>query len=150
MIMNAGNKPNFNEEEVTFFNLLARKAKENLIVTIEDIDELKKEMGQEDIPANKLYELCKKMEHYRFLEYRSVGGQSWIELYSTEVKVSTPTWSKSPPQNVRGGLWLRKCLFTARVQIVISSVTNEKTSDSHVLIFGAMPQRPMIVHNVRS
>jgi len=54
MILDATSGYDFNEEEVKFVTLLARKADGNKLVDILDIEELERKMEKEGIPANKL------------------------------------------------------------------------------------------------
>lgn len=104
MILDATSGYDFNEEEVKFVNLLARKSDGNNLVDIFDLDELKKEMEKEGIPADKFKELCKKMQDNGILEYRALGGQTWITLNSDQVvrfraqlkQISCPKCHKRP------------------------------------------------------
>jgi len=104
MILDATSGYDFNEEEVKFVTLLARKADGNKLVDILDIDELERKMEKEGIPANKLKELCKKMEDNCILKYNAMGGHTWITLNSTQVvsfqahlkNISCPKCHKRP------------------------------------------------------
>jgi len=104
MILDATSGYDFNEEEVKFVNLLARKSDGNKLVDIWDLDELKKEMEKEGISADKFKELCKKMQDNGILEYRALGGQTWITLNSDQVvrflaqlkQISCPKCHKRP------------------------------------------------------
>lgn len=104
MILNATSGYDFSEEEVKFVNLLARKADENKLVDILDLNELQREMVEGGIPANKLKELCKRMEDNYILKYNAMGGHTWITLNSSQVigfkaqlkKISCPECHKRP------------------------------------------------------
>jgi len=104
MILDAASGYDFTEEEVKFVNLLAHKSDGNKLVDILDLDELKREMEKEGIPADKLKELCRKMQDNGILEYRDMGGQTWIILNSDQVvrfqaklkKISCPKCHKRP------------------------------------------------------
>lgn len=104
MILDATSGYDFSEEEVKFVNLLARKADENKLVDILDLNELQREMVEGGIPANKLKELCKRMEDNCILKYNAMGGHTWITLNSSQVivfkaqlkKISCPKCNKRP------------------------------------------------------
>lgn len=78
-------KLDFDKDELRFFNLLAQKADRNIIVLIEDIEGLKKEMTAQDIPVSRYDELCAKMEHYQILKRTYMGGPTVINLNSVQV-----------------------------------------------------------------
>ena len=103
MILNAISGYDFNEEEVKFVNLLARKSDGNKLVDILP-DELKKEMEKEGIHADKFKGLCKKMQDNGILEYHGAMGENWITLNSSQVigfqahlkNISCPKCHKRP------------------------------------------------------
>lgn len=104
MILNAASGFDFDEEDVKFVDLLACKAEGNKLVDIKDIDGLKKEMEQQEIPVDKLEELCRKMQNNGILEYHAGMGESWITLNSDQVvrfqaqlkNISCPKCHKRP------------------------------------------------------
>ena len=104
MILDASSGYDFTEEEYKFVDLLAGKSDTNKLVDILDLDQLKKEMEKEGIPADKLEELSKKMQDNGILEYHAVGGETWITLNSDQVvrfqthlkKISCPKCHKRP------------------------------------------------------
>ena len=104
MILDAMSGYDFSEQEVKFVNLLANKADENKSIDILDLNELKREMEKEGIHADKLKELCKKMEDNCILKYNVMGGHTWITLNSSQIigfkaqlkKISCPKCHKRP------------------------------------------------------
>ena len=75
----------FDKDEFRFFNLLAQKADHNIIVQIEDIKSLKKEMKTQGIPVKRFDELCTKMEQYQILKNMYMGASIVINLSSAQV-----------------------------------------------------------------
>jgi hypothetical protein len=85
MILDAMSGYDFSEEDIKFVNLLARKADRNILVTIENLNELKEEMEKEGISTNNFKELCRKMQDNSIIKYHEEGGHIWITLNSTQV-----------------------------------------------------------------
>lgn len=104
MILDATSGYDFNEEEVKFVSVLARKADRNILVDILDMDILKMEMEEEGINSNNITSLCQKMQNNRVLEYHNMGGHTWITINSSQVvalqahlkNISCPKCHKRP------------------------------------------------------
>jgi hypothetical protein len=109
MILDALSGYDFNEEEVKFVDLLARKANSNILIDITELDELKKEMEKEGISPDNLKNLCLKMQNNQILEYHNMVGHTWITLNSLQVtafqshlkKISCPKCHKRPLKQKR-------------------------------------------------
>ena len=107
MILDAMSGYDFSEEDVKFVDLLACEAEGNKLVDITDLDGLKKKMERQEIPADKLEELCRKMQNNGILKYHAGMGESWITLNSDQVivfqahlqKISCPKCHKRPLRN---------------------------------------------------
>jgi hypothetical protein len=104
MILHALSGYDFSKEEIKFVDLLSCKARNNILVDITDLNELKKEMKKKGISPDILVDLCKKMQNNQILEYHNMGGHTWITLNSLQViafqtrlkQISCPKCHKRP------------------------------------------------------
>ena len=82
MIMNAGEIfDDFDEDASKFLNMLEQHLPGKNIYVDLYIDELKKEMEQEDIPIQKLDALLEIMKNHLIVEHHTEGGLPWIIIH---------------------------------------------------------------------
>lgn len=87
MILEAGIENSFDNDDFKLLNLLVENyAKENTYIDV-DIEVLKKEMEQDNIPTSKFDARIENLEKYKILKNHSLQEYHWITLHSQIAKM---------------------------------------------------------------